>query len=80
MLDHCIAYFEAITEKVQGCQPNNDKSHTEAYQKHILTVVMVTKLFVVMMLSKNWSIYETINSNWFGILITRKVLCTNSWN
>ena len=26
--------FEAITEKVQGCQPNNDKSYTEAYQKH----------------------------------------------
>lgn len=51
MLDHCIAYFEAITEKVQGCQPNNDKSYTEAYQKHILTVVMVTKLFVVMMIN-----------------------------
>ena len=28
------ADFEAITEKVQGCQPNNDKSYTEAYQKH----------------------------------------------
>ena len=26
--------FEAITEKVQGCKPNNDKSYTEAYQKH----------------------------------------------
>ena len=26
--------FESITEKVQGCQPNNDKSYTEAYQKH----------------------------------------------
>ena len=28
------ADFEAITEKVQGCQPNNDKSYTEAYQNH----------------------------------------------
>ena len=28
------ADFEAITEKVSGCKPNNDKSYTEAYQKH----------------------------------------------
>ena len=28
------ADFEAITEKVQGCQPNNDKSYTKAYQNH----------------------------------------------
>ena len=28
------ADFEAITEKIQGCQPNNNKSYTEAYQKH----------------------------------------------
>ena len=28
------ADFEAITEKISGCQPNNDKSYTEAYQKH----------------------------------------------
>ena len=28
------ADFEAITEKVHGCQPNNDKSYTESYQKH----------------------------------------------
>ena len=28
------AYFEAITEKVQGCIPSDDKSYTEAYQKH----------------------------------------------
>ena len=26
--------FEALTEKVQGCKPKNDKSYTEAYQKH----------------------------------------------
>ena len=25
---------EAITEKISGCQPNNNKSFTEAYQKH----------------------------------------------
>ena len=28
------ADFEAITEKIQGCQPNNDSSYTNAYQKH----------------------------------------------
>ena len=28
------ADFEAITEKVQGCKPNNEKSYTEAYQKN----------------------------------------------
>ena len=27
------ADFEAITEKVQGCQPNIDKSYTETHQK-----------------------------------------------
>ena len=29
------AYFEAITEKISNHQQNNDKSYTEAYQKHI---------------------------------------------
>ncbi|CAH3150415.1 unnamed protein product [Pocillopora meandrina] len=28
------ADFEAITEKISGCQPNDDKSYTNAYQKH----------------------------------------------
>ena len=28
------ADFEAITEKISGCQPNNNKSYREAYQKH----------------------------------------------
>ena len=28
------ADFEAITEKVDSCQPNNEKSCTEVYQKH----------------------------------------------
>ena len=28
------AGFEAITKKVQGCKPNDDKSYTEAYQTH----------------------------------------------
>ena len=28
------AEFEAIIEKIQRCQPNNDKSYNEAYQKH----------------------------------------------
>ena len=28
------ANFEAITKKVQGCRPNDNKSYTEAYQTH----------------------------------------------
>ena len=28
------ADFKAITKKVQGCKPNDDKSYTEAYQTH----------------------------------------------
>ena len=28
------ADFEAITEKISGCKSNNNKSYTEAYQKH----------------------------------------------
>ena len=28
------ADFEAITEKISSCQPNNNKSYTEEYQKH----------------------------------------------
>ena len=28
------ADFEAITEKIHGCKPNNDKSYTDTYQKH----------------------------------------------
>lgn len=28
------ADFEALTEKIQGCQRKDDKSYTEAYQKH----------------------------------------------
>ena len=32
----CVIYadFEAIIEKISSCQPNNDESYTEAYQKH----------------------------------------------
>lgn len=26
--------FEAITEKIQSCKPNDNESYTEAYQKH----------------------------------------------
>ena len=28
------ADFEAVTEKVHTCQPNGDRSYTQAYQKH----------------------------------------------
>lgn len=27
------SHFEALTEKIPGCQPNDKKSYTEAYQK-----------------------------------------------
>ena len=29
------ADFEAITEKIHGCKPNNNKSYTEEYQRHV---------------------------------------------
>ena len=29
------ADFEAITEKIEGCQQDVGKSYTEAYQKHV---------------------------------------------
>ena len=29
-----FADFEALTEKMQGCQPNNNKSYTVEYQRH----------------------------------------------
>ena len=48
------ADFEAITEKISGCQPNNNKSYTEAYQKHtrsIQTVDTVIRLSVAMMIN-----------------------------
>ena len=28
------AYFEAITEKIHGCKPSDEKSYTDIYQKH----------------------------------------------
>ena len=42
------ADFEAITEKVQGCTPDNIKSYTNIYQKHT-GPVMAAKWFVAMM-------------------------------
>ena len=29
------ADFEAITEKISGCQPSDNKSYTNAYQRHV---------------------------------------------
>ena len=29
-----FADFEAITERIQGCQPGNAKSYTDKYQTH----------------------------------------------
>ena len=28
------ADFEALAKKIHGCQQNNNKSYTDAYQKH----------------------------------------------
>ena len=33
------ADFEAITEKVQGCQPSGEKSYTDKYQKHVVMAI-----------------------------------------
>ena len=44
------ADFEAINEKVHGCQSNNDKSYTESYQKH-KDCGYGYKMSVVMMIS-----------------------------
>ena len=63
------AGFKAIKEKVQGSQPNIDKSYTETYQKHKLTVCMDTRLFVV-------RIINTPNQFKF---IEEKMLYTKSW-
>lgn len=62
------ADFEAITEKIHGCQKKDDESYTEAYHKHTDFVVMVTKLFVVMTTN-------TVNQHEF---IGVKNLLTNS--
>ena len=42
------ADFEAITEKVTGCQPNGTKSYTDKYQKH--TGCSYEKLCAAMMI------------------------------
>ena len=44
------ADFEVITEKIQGSQPNIDKSYTETYQ-NIKTVGMDIRLFVVIIIN-----------------------------
>lgn len=41
------ADFEARTEKIQTCSPEQNQSHTEAYQKHT-DCGYVIKLFVFM--------------------------------
>ena len=43
------ADFEAITEKIQGCNMNDQQSYTDKYQS-ILVAVMVIKLYVVVMI------------------------------
>ena len=62
------ADFEAINEQVHRCQPNNDTSCTESYQKH-KTVDMDLRLSVVMMIS-------IVNQFRY---IEEKMLFTSSW-
>ena len=63
------ADFEAITEKISGCQPNNYKSYTEAYQKHTDCGYTVIRLSVAMMTN-------TVNPQQYTEV---KRLCINSW-
>ena len=42
------ADFEALTKKVHGCKPNNDKLYNDTYQKHTDCVI---KSFAVMMIN-----------------------------
>ena len=62
------ADFEAITEKIHGCQ-QTVINHTPKPTKDIQTVDMVIKLFVVMM--------TNIQNQYNYIEVKR--LCTNSW-
>ena len=54
------ADFEAITKKVQGCRPNDNKSYTEAYQAHDedcgygYKVLLYTKQNMDRMLKFDW--------------------------
>ena len=59
------ADFEAIIEKIQGCQQNNESSYTEAYQKH----TDCGYGFVAMM---------TNIQNQYNYIEVKK-LCTNLW-
>ena len=63
------ADFEDITEKVQGCQPNNDKLYTETFQNHKDCGYGDIRLFVVL-------IINIPNQLKF---IEEKMLYTNSW-
>ena len=44
------ADFEAIVEKIQGAEQSEEKSYTDAYQKH-KDCSMYIKLYVVMMIT-----------------------------
>ena len=46
-----VADFECLTEKMISCTPSDEKSYTAEYQKNILLVVLVIKLFAVMIRS-----------------------------
>ena len=63
------ADFEALTEKIHGCQRNNDKSFTDAYQKHTDCGYGYKVVFVVTMIS----IPKMFN------FIEVKMLFINSW-
>ena len=63
------ADFEAITEKAHGCQPNNNKSYTESYQKHRDSGYGYKGLSVVIMIS-------IVNQFRY---IEEKMLFTSSW-
>ena len=64
------ADFEAITEKIHGCQQNNESSYTEAYQRHTDCGYGYK---VVCCYDDKISIQNQYN--YIGV----KRLCTNSW-
>ena len=63
------ADFEAITEKISGCKPNDDKSYTQEYQRHTDCGYGYIRLCVALM-TNTLSRYKYI-----GV----KKLYTNSW-
>ena len=64
------ADFEAITERIQRCQPVDNKSYTEAYQKH-KDCFLDTRLYMYVVMMIN-------TANRYKFLEVKR-LCINLW-